>query len=45
LNRPILAPADVLAGATVFVALPPPLAGQVTERLIRLERGLLVEQP
>lgn len=45
LGRPILAPADLPPQATVFVALPQPLAGQVAERLNRLERGLHVVLP
>jgi len=35
LGRPILAPAQVPAGATVFVALPQPLAGRVAARVTR----------
>jgi len=42
LGRPILAPADVPLGATVFVPLPEPLAGQVTARLNNLNRNLTV---
>jgi hypothetical protein len=45
LGRPILAPENLAAGATVFVALPQPLAGQVAERLARLGRGLQVVLP
>ena len=42
LGRPILAPGDVLYGATVFVPLPEPLGDQVAGRLNRLNRGLTV---
>ncbi|HEX5220217.1 MAG TPA: hypothetical protein VFZ59_11670, partial [Verrucomicrobiae bacterium] len=45
LGRPILAPEDLPFQATVFVALPQPLAGQVAERLARLERGLHIVLP
>lgn len=45
LGRPIVSPADVPAGATIFVALPQPLAGNVAERLQRLGKGLHVELP
>ncbi len=45
LGRPILSPADVPEQATVFVALPQPLAGNVAARLQRLDRGLRVELP
>lgn len=45
LGRPIVSPADVPEGATVFVALPQPLAGNVAERLRRLGKGLRVELP
>jgi SAM-dependent methyltransferase len=45
LGRPIVSPADTPNGATVFVALPQPLAGNVAERLRRLGRGLRVELP
>ncbi len=45
LGRPIFAPEDVPAQATVFVALPQPLAGQVAERLARLQLGLNVVLP
>ena len=42
LGRPILAPAGVPSGATVFVPLPDPLAAQVAGRLNRLNRDLSV---
>lgn len=45
LGRPILAPADVPPGATVFVALPSALAGRVAERLRKLDRRLEVVVP
>lgn len=45
LGRPIVSPADVPDHATVFVALPQPLAGNVAERLRRLGKGLRVELP
>lgn len=45
LGRPIVSPADVPEGATIFVALPQPLAGTVAERLRRLGKNLHVEQP
>jgi len=45
LGRPILSPANVPEGATIFVALPQPLAGNVADRLQRLGKGLHVEQP
>ncbi len=45
LNRPILAPAQVPPGATVFVALPEPLAGEVAIRLRALDLGLHVIVP
>ncbi len=45
LGRPILAPEDLPPGATVFVALPQPVAGQVAERLARLPRDLNVVVP
>jgi SAM-dependent methyltransferase len=45
LGRPILAPKDLPADSTVLVALPQPWAGQVAERLGRLQRGLRVVLP
>ncbi len=45
LGRPILAPADVPSGATVFVALPPVLSGKIAERLRSLGRDLRVILP
>ena len=45
LGRPIVSPAQAPEGATIFVALPQPLAGMVAERLQRLGKGLRVEQP
>ena len=45
LGRPILAPKDLPAQATVFVALPQPWAGQVAERLVRLQPALRVVLP
>jgi len=45
LGRPIVSPAAVPEGATVFVALPQPLAASVAERLQQLGRRLRVEQP
>jgi SAM-dependent methyltransferase len=42
LGRPILAPTDVPFGATVFVPLPEPLAGQVAGRLNSLNRDLTI---
>lgn len=45
LNRPILAPDQVPAGATVIVPLPEPLAGKISARLSGLGRGLQVIVP
>ncbi len=45
LDRPIVSPADVPKGATIFVALPQPLAGNVAERLRQLGKELRVELP
>ena len=45
LGRPILAPADIPRGATVFVGLPPVLSGRIAERLRQLERNLEVALP
>jgi SAM-dependent methyltransferase len=45
LGRPILAPAAVPERAVIYVALPQPLAGEVTQRLTRLGRDFRVEQP
>jgi SAM-dependent methyltransferase len=45
LGRPIVSPAEIPDGATVFVALPQPLAGNVAERLLRLDKRLSVELP
>jgi hypothetical protein len=45
LGRLILAPENLPAQATVFVALPQPLAGRVAERLARLQLGLNVVLP
>ncbi len=45
LGRPILATADLPLNATIFVALPQPLAGQVAARLAKLDRGLHVVLP
>lgn len=43
LNRPVLAPGQVPEGAEIFVALPPPLAGRIAQRLNCA--GIFVHQP
>ncbi|MGB0583355.1 MAG: hypothetical protein ACPGVU_27035, partial [Limisphaerales bacterium] len=45
LDKPIVAPADIANGSTVFVALPHPLAGKIADRLNGLGKDLKVEVP
>ncbi len=45
LGRPVLSPGALPPQALVFVALPQPLAGEVAERLLLLDRGLQVVLP
>ncbi len=44
-GRPILAPQEVVAGATVFMPLAPSVAASVSARLRRQSRGHFVEPP
>ena len=42
LGQPILSPAQIPSGATVYVALPQPLASAVAARVARSDRTLIV---
>lgn len=45
LGKPIVAPADIADGSTVYVALPHPLAGKIAERLEGLNKDINVTVP